>query len=411
MDCEKFETAMMDELYGELDELTSAAAKRHISGCARCAALFSGLRATRRVATVALVDPPAGLEERILALAREAPTSIPLQKRIARLVSIAGSWAMRPQTAMAALFMVMLGTSLLLLRGRSSRAPASAEITVTERGTPAPAASAASPAPLEAVPALAAEPAVAASAVATAPRPADLPRTPTSPAPTTGAAGEAFAENTLQRATTPTRGMPKDEEGPVAARKAAPGAWADMPPSPAPAPALPAAPPAPRMASGGAMGNAYAGAAQDQTAVTPFDAAIRLYQSARYDEAARAFDALAPADPNADLWAARSIREGKGSRAAIARFDRVANRASGTPPGWDALLEGALCYRSTGDFGNARVRLNALLGVDSHKDRARAELERLNQLQPQGNAYAQPPAKAGARPPAATASAPASGLQ
>ena len=46
---------------------------------------------------------------------------------------------MRPQTAMAAVFLVMIGTSVLLLRGKSSRAPASAEMTVTEEGTPAPA--------------------------------------------------------------------------------------------------------------------------------------------------------------------------------------------------------------------------------------------------------------------------------
>ncbi|HEX4449134.1 MAG TPA: zf-HC2 domain-containing protein, partial [Polyangiaceae bacterium] len=69
MDCEKFETALMDELYGELDELTSAAAKRHVSGCARCAALIGGLRATRRVATLPRVEPPEGLEQRILAAA------------------------------------------------------------------------------------------------------------------------------------------------------------------------------------------------------------------------------------------------------------------------------------------------------------------------------------------------------
>ena len=56
MDCEKFESAMMDELYGELDELTSAAAKRHVAGCARCAALLGGLRATRRLAAVPLVE-------------------------------------------------------------------------------------------------------------------------------------------------------------------------------------------------------------------------------------------------------------------------------------------------------------------------------------------------------------------
>ena len=35
MDCEKFESTLLDELYDELDEVTSAAAKRHVSGCSR----------------------------------------------------------------------------------------------------------------------------------------------------------------------------------------------------------------------------------------------------------------------------------------------------------------------------------------------------------------------------------------
>src|ERR1700722_19809965 len=140
MDCEKFESVLMDELYGELDELTSAAAKRHVSGCARCSALLGGLRATRRVAALPRIDPPADLEQRILAVAAAAtPRVVPLRGRLARAVSLAGSWAMRPQTAMAAVFLVMIGTSVLLLRGKSSRAPASAEMTVTEEGTPAPA--------------------------------------------------------------------------------------------------------------------------------------------------------------------------------------------------------------------------------------------------------------------------------
>src|ERR1700734_3948622 len=143
MDCEKFESAMMDELYGELDELTSAAAKRHVAGCVRCAALLAGLRATRRVAVMPLVDPPADLEDRILSAVREAQKVAPLRGRVARAVSLAGSWAMRPQTAMAALFLVMIGTSVLLLRGKGSRAPATSEVTVTEQGAPAPVASAA----------------------------------------------------------------------------------------------------------------------------------------------------------------------------------------------------------------------------------------------------------------------------
>ena len=58
MDCEKFESAMIDELYGELDEVTSAAVKRHVAGCARCASLLDGFRATRRLAALRMVEPP-----------------------------------------------------------------------------------------------------------------------------------------------------------------------------------------------------------------------------------------------------------------------------------------------------------------------------------------------------------------
>src|SRR5262249_2639524 len=95
---------------------------------------------------------------------------------------------------------------------------------------------------------------------------------------------------------------------------------------------------------------------------------------------------------------------GKGCRAAVGRFDRLAQRAQGTPPAWDGLLEGALCYRALSNFNEARVRLNALLRVDSHKDRARAELDRLDQMQ-QGQANAAPPAAAGG--PKAAAALPA----
>jgi hypothetical protein len=146
MDCDRFESAMMDELYGELDEVTSAAVKRHLAACGRCATLFGGLRATRRVAVMPIVEPPPDLERRILENMNGALRMVPFRRRVAQAVSVAGSWAMRPQTAMAAVFLVMLGASVLLLRGRSSRAPASAEMTVTQEGTPAPAAPSAGPA-------------------------------------------------------------------------------------------------------------------------------------------------------------------------------------------------------------------------------------------------------------------------
>src|SRR5260370_745365 len=96
MDCEKFESALMDELYGELDELTSAAVKRHIAGCARCAALLSGLRTTRRLAALPLVEPPARLEERILRAAVETRPVVPPGRQLARAGAPAARWAIRP---------------------------------------------------------------------------------------------------------------------------------------------------------------------------------------------------------------------------------------------------------------------------------------------------------------------------
>lgn len=359
MDCEKFEAALLDELYGELDELTSAAAKRHVAGCARCASLVGGLRATRRVAAVPLVEPPADLEERILAATDRARMAAPAPPRIAEMISLAGSWAMRPQTAMAAVFLVMIGTSVLLLRGKSARAPASAEVTVTEQGTPAPATS------------------TALIVAAPEARPRASPP-PASPAESKVALfGVSPAKEVV--ATGANAGAP-----PAAMRS-----YGVTPMT---------APPAPL---------------RDRAPDDLFDAALRSYRAGRFEEAAHAFDALGPSDPNApDLWAARSVRDGKGCHAAVGRFDRTAQRYKQTPPGWDALLEGAQCYRALGDFGTARARLNALLGVDSHKDRARAELDRIDEIQ-QAQAGADTPApaaKALARPravtPATTSAAP-----
>ena len=41
MDCEKFDEHVIDALYGELDELTAAALRRHVESCSRCAAIGS----------------------------------------------------------------------------------------------------------------------------------------------------------------------------------------------------------------------------------------------------------------------------------------------------------------------------------------------------------------------------------
>jgi hypothetical protein len=72
MDCEKFEPLLLDELYEELDEVTSAAVKRHVSGCARCASILNGMRSTRRAVALPMLELPDGLEDRILASVKEA---------------------------------------------------------------------------------------------------------------------------------------------------------------------------------------------------------------------------------------------------------------------------------------------------------------------------------------------------
>jgi hypothetical protein len=343
MDCEKFESAMMDELYGELDELTSAAAKRHIASCARCAALMGGLRATRRVASLPMVEPPAELEERILTAARDTQKVVPLRRRLGYAISVAGRWAMQPQAAVAVVFFVMLGGSVLLLR--PARAPKSTAaqgmmpaVTITEQGAPAP------------------ELANAA---------------PVAGAPTAGLDDTALAEGHRSRMTQPPPAAAEAYAAKAKATEVASGM------------------------RGGAQGIAGAGGGAAGPALGNLSA-----DSAKDEESTD------------DLTTARTLRDSKGCRAAIAAFDKATH---GPAPGrWDALLEGALCHRNVGDFANARVFLTTLLSVDSHKDRARTELDRLDQQIAQQSAsqvagraaqvHASPKAAAApaAAPPAAT---------
>ncbi|HEX7671479.1 MAG TPA: hypothetical protein VF395_17925 [Polyangiaceae bacterium] len=133
MDAEKFDKVVLDLLYDELDELTRASAIRHMEQSGRAKALYSELRATREVGSVPLVEPPAGLEERILEAEARARAGRPLHQRIGTMVSIIASYAMRPQVGMAAVLLLMVGSSLLLLRVKPGE-PSSVQ--VTERGVP-----------------------------------------------------------------------------------------------------------------------------------------------------------------------------------------------------------------------------------------------------------------------------------
>lgn len=133
MDCERFDKTTLDLLYGELDELSAAAARRHLHHCTRCQGIWNKLRVTKEIALVPLEEPPPDLFESILAAERQAESALPLPQRFSRLVSIVAGYAMRPQLAMAALLLLMIGSSLLFVR----QDPAGrGQVSVTELGAP-----------------------------------------------------------------------------------------------------------------------------------------------------------------------------------------------------------------------------------------------------------------------------------
>jgi hypothetical protein len=133
VDCEKFDRVVLDLLYEELDELTAAAAQRHMDHCARCGPIGNGLRATREIGVLPAIESPIGLRERILEAERSARSELTFHQRAGRTISVLAGYAMRPQLAMAAVLILMVGMSLMLLQPR----PGSRDsMRITERGVP-----------------------------------------------------------------------------------------------------------------------------------------------------------------------------------------------------------------------------------------------------------------------------------
>ncbi len=116
MERERFEQHLVGYLYGELDDVTRAAMKRQLEGDADCRELEARLRATVELAELPMLEPSADLEERILAATDLASRGEPWHRKLVRSLSWAGAQAMRPQIAMAAVLLLVLGSSMLLLR-------------------------------------------------------------------------------------------------------------------------------------------------------------------------------------------------------------------------------------------------------------------------------------------------------
>lgn len=369
MDCGKFESTLLDDLYGELDEVTSAAAKRHAAGCSRCASLATGLRATKQLSALPFVEPSADLEDRILAAAKEAQKVVPIGRRVARALSSAGSWAMRPQTAMAALFLLMIGTSAVLLRSRKGNTPSASAVTITQQGAPA----------VSAAPSFGERDNLDTKTAAAAhgPERARAEATPSPPPSPKGTGDEGFA---LRKGGVADRGgsAQRDLDNAITSASTNANTNANRNASTnsgavAGAPGASALPNAPPMNVQQRANEAPQ--AQLAGPTVDFPGAMAAYRARNYQEATRAFDALGRAgDASAALWGARSVRDGSGCAAAVSRFDEVASRSFGTTPGYDATLEGARCYRALGQGEEARVRLTKLLAVAEYASRAQAEL-------------------------------------
>ncbi len=342
MDCEKLDEMAMELVYDELDARAAEEARLHLLGCTRCAAVVERLRGGLRAAEALPLEAPSSLlEARILAASSAARPPVPWHRRASRAMAVAGAWAMRPQVAMAAVVVLMIGTSAVLLR-RSS--PTAAQRTkVTDEGTPI--------ATLE-------QPAEGAPAVAGA--------RPGSPAKgdSLGGLGDGKKKQKAEAEADERRGeaAPSDQgaalEEKVAARSLAKGAT-DSVAGDGPT----AAPPSAAASANGA--GASAGS---------YDDAMTAYKASRWEDAQRGFDGSASAGvkPSSSLlYAARSLRAQGKCADALVRFRKVVDGYPGTVDAANAALEGGECARTNGDTASARSLFEK--AKENAATRARAE--------------------------------------
>jgi TolA-binding protein len=345
MDCEGFDDVVLDLVYDEPETPLLEEARRHAGGCARCKTSLDSLQQTRLLTELPPLPVPAGLERSILEEVdrRRQEREATWWGRLDRAISLLGSFAMRPQTAMGALLVLMTGLSLVLLRAKPTR---QGTVRITEDGVPA------------------AEPpaqAVASVALAAERRPADL------PAPRPREEERSAKQDAPPEAKAAPREAPP-EAAAVATIAAAPAASAALPGAPGPA-------------SPHQDAEKSSDKASDTGPEAAFSSAMEHYKARRYAEAARAFDVVANGGGDngtrAALYAARATRYSSGCQAALPRFNAIANRQVGTSAAAEATWEAALCYREAGQTEQARQLLGTLRRVAGYRDRVEKELEAL----------------------------------
>ena len=340
IDCDRFEELVIDVLYDE-DGPDVAAARAHAATCDRCGPVLASLREAREIVALPPMAVPPGLDERILSVAQQPegpPPRFSWARVLDRFISLAGAYAMRPQVAMGALLLLMVGSSLLLLRARPAGPGA---VRITEDGVPH--------------------------------GEADRPRVAAAQAPV----GD-------RRAAPEPHGK-ADERG---ARADAPSPReAPAAPPPAAIAAAPADPAREAPAASGAGAPAEPAPTASAAAAPPEDAAYASamddYKARRFSDAAKGFEIVANGGgtnaPSAALYAARSTRFSAGCGAALPKLDAVSSRYAGTSVAAEATWDAATCYREVGQIDRARQLFQALRRVAGYRDRAEKELKALAQ--------------------------------
>ena len=334
MDCEQVKDQMLDELYGELGGAAQEALAEHRRTCAACEEEWQVLAAGKKFAALSEPTAPPGLEDRILAAAlaefdahavEPVPASAPVAKpsAVGNVISLAGRWAMRPQARMAAVFLLMFGSSALLLRRGDGNRDAARSMAVSEEGAPG----------------------AAAAPVAMAPA-------------REGASEKVFGGAIGESVHGPTRGA-----GGVAP----------------PAPAAPAAAPL-SLNDSDEVQRARADQGAPPTAeAKKSESAERdvALASARKGDCATALPMLdgRSGDADASLAAARCVKQMNGCSSAVSRFEQLAATARDPQVNAEATLEAGLCQRQLGFLDAALKRFQALALVPSHAARANQEIE------------------------------------
>lgn len=328
MNSDKFDRVVLDLLYGELDELTTAAAKRHMDQSARAREIFAHFKATRQLSVLPTHSPPPDFEAALMERERRALAELPIHHRIGRIVSMLAGYAMRPQLIMGALLLLMIGSSLMFLRARPGQHSA---VQVTERGAPEADIDLVLPVP---------------------------PRSEASPALTSG----VFSA------------LPADSEHSAVELAA-------MGPAPRAGEAGRVMAGTSRGASPGPSRSNLRASAEVSEGLDPFDQALEAYRQGHYVEAQRRFDRISRSGggraAEAALYSAQSLRNVAGCAPAVSRFERVRLDFPGSASAYEAAWRTAKCLQQLGDTEAARQSYESLLDVASHAARARAALTAL----------------------------------